>query len=71
MSEATLKTIAERLRKARLEKGMTQRQVAQKAGMGTNRYAVIERGKGKNITINTLESIIEALGVKGADIIPF
>lgn len=71
MSEATIKTIGERLRKARLEKGLTQRQLAEIAGMGTNRYAVIERGRGKNITINTLESIIEALGVNGSDIIPF
>lgn len=71
MSEATLKTIGERLKKARLEKGMTQLQLAEKAGMGVNRYAVIERGEAKNITINTLEDIARALGVKGSDIIPF
>ena len=71
MSEATLKKIGERLRKARLEKGMTQAEVAKQAGMGTNRYAVVERGATSNMTINKLENICEALGVKGADIIPF
>jgi transcriptional regulator with XRE-family HTH domain len=71
VSEATLKKIGERLRKARLEKGMTQAEVAKQAGMGTNRYAVVERGATSNMTINKLEKICEALGVKGSDIIPF
>ena len=70
MSEATLRKIGERLRKARLEKGMTQAEVAKRAGMGTNRYAVVERGA-PNMTINKLEKICEALGIKGSDIIPF
>ncbi len=71
MSTATLKKIGERLKKARLEKGMTQVEVAKKAGMGTNRYAVVERGEAENMTINKLEKIVKALGVKSSDIIPF
>ena len=71
MSTTTLKKIGERLKKARLEKGMTQVEVAKKAGMGTNRYAVVERGEAENITINKLEKIIKALGIKGSDVLPF
>ena len=71
MSTTTLKKIGEGLKKARLEKGMTQVEVAKKAGMGTNRYAVVERGEAENITINKLEKIIKALGIKGSDVLPF
>ena len=71
MSTTTLKKIGERLKKARLEKGMTQVEVAKKAGMGTNRYAVVERGEAENITVNKLEKIVKALGIKGSDVLPF
>ena len=71
MSTETLKTIGERLREARDKKGLTQAEVAKKAGMGTNRYAIIERGEAENVTINKLENIVEALGVKSSDILPF
>ncbi|HEX8762868.1 MAG TPA: helix-turn-helix transcriptional regulator [Candidatus Saccharimonadales bacterium] len=71
MSATTLRKIGEKLKKARLEKGMTQAEVAKKAGIGTNRYAVVERGEAENITINKLEKIVKALGIKGSDILPF
>lgn len=71
MSATTLRKIGEKLKKARLEKGMTQAEVAKKAGIGTNRYAVVERGEAENITINKLEKIVKALGIKGTDILPF
>jgi transcriptional regulator with XRE-family HTH domain len=71
MSTETLKTIGERLREARDKNGLTQAEVAKKAGMGTNRYAIIERGEAENVTINKLEKIAGVLGIKGSDIIPF
>ena len=71
MSTTTLRKIGESLRKARDAKGLTQAQVAKKAGMGTNRYAIVERGEATNITLNKLEKIVKALGIKGSDIIPF
>lgn len=71
MSATTLRKIGEELKKARLKKGMTQAEVAKKAGIGTNRYAVVERGEAENITINKLEKIVKALGIKGSDILPF
>jgi transcriptional regulator with XRE-family HTH domain len=49
---------------------MTQAEVTKNAGMGTNRYAVVERGSAKSTTINTLEDIVKALGIKGSDAIP-
>jgi transcriptional regulator with XRE-family HTH domain len=71
MSAETLQTIGNRLLGARRQKGLTQAEVAKKAGMGTNRYAVIERGEAKNMTINKLEEIVKALDVKSSDILPF
>ena len=61
MSEETIKKIGAKLRDARQQKGLTQEEVAKSAGMGTTRYAVIERGQAKNITINKLEKIAKVL----------
>lgn len=71
MSTQTIKKIGKAIKAARLEKGMTQAEVAQKAGIGLNRYAIVERGEAENITINKLEKIVKALGIKGSDVIPF
>jgi transcriptional regulator with XRE-family HTH domain len=71
MSIEAIQKIGKSLREARLKKGMTQIEVAKKAGMGTNRYAVIERGEAKNMTMNTFEKIVMAIGVKGKDILPY
>lgn len=71
MSTEALKIIGDRLGKARHEKGLTQAQVAKKAGMGTNRYAIVEWGEAKNMTINKFEELVKALGIKSSDILPF
>lgn len=71
MSASTLEIIGEKLRKARAAKGMTQLEVAKKAGIGTNRYAIVERGEAENITIKKLEKIVKALGIKSSDVLPF
>lgn len=71
MSIGTIQIIGKKLREARHAKGMTQAEVAKKAGIGTNRYAVVERGEAENMTLNKLEKIVKALGVKGSDVIPF
>ncbi len=47
MSVETIKQIGKILRDVRQDKHMTQREVAKEAGMGTNRYAVIEQGNAK------------------------
>ena len=57
-----------RLRKARLEKGLTQLELAHKAGVSVNHYALIERGE-KNPSVTTFTCIIEVLGLKPDDVL--
>ena len=61
--------IANKIKAAREKSGMTQAEVAKKAGMDRNSYAKIERGESKPFGV-TLAKIIKALGVKASDIIP-
>lgn len=62
--------IAKNLKNARTEQGMTQLDVAEKAGISVNYYARIERADVKP-SVETLEKIIKALNVKSSDILPF
>ena len=57
-----------RLRKARLDKGLTQLELADKAGVSVNHYAQIERGE-KNPSVTTLTNIVEVLGLTPNDIL--
>jgi transcriptional regulator with XRE-family HTH domain len=57
-----IRLIAKRLRTARQDKGLTQAQVAQGAGIADNHYALIERGE-RNPTITTLISVMRVLEV--------
>jgi len=59
---------AARLRKARLASGFTQAEVAKKAGISDNHYALIERGV-KNPSLTTFNSIIKAIGVSSEEIL--
>jgi len=70
MSDKTTKQIAVQLRKARLQNGLTQVELAKKAGINSNYYAKLERAEIKP-SIETLEKIIKALGLKSSDIFPF
>lgn len=54
---------AKKIREARLRKKLTQEEVAKKAGINTNYYAVIERGE-VNTSIDKLQKISEVLGIK-------
>lgn len=57
------KQLGNKLKLAREKKKMTQAEVAKKADLNTNYYAVIERGE-VNPSVETLSKILEALGVK-------
>lgn len=59
-----------RIKKIREKLGLTQAQVAKKAGININYFAVIERGE-VNPSLEKLEKIAKALGVKSSDILPF
>ncbi|MBI2599431.1 helix-turn-helix transcriptional regulator [Candidatus Daviesbacteria bacterium] len=62
-SPKDLKNLGRKIKEAREKKKMTQAQVAEKAGMNTNYYAVIERGE-INPSYETLKKIAEALDIK-------
>lgn len=63
-------TFGKNLRKARIAANLTQKQVAQKAGLHVNFYARVERGE-ENPSYASLEKIIKALGVKSGEVFPF
>jgi transcriptional regulator with XRE-family HTH domain len=66
--KASIERTADRLRKARQAKGMTQADVAKKAGISENHYAQVERAE-KNPTVSTFKSIIKAIGVSSSEIL--
>lgn len=66
--KASIERTAARLRKARQAKGMTQAEVAKKAGISENHYAQIERAE-KNPTTSTFSGIIDAIGVSSTEIL--
>lgn len=62
--------IGKNLKKARLNTKMTQKQVAEKAGINTNFYARIERDE-ENPSLEVLKNLAKILKVKSSDILPF
>ena len=52
--------IGNKIKEKREQKKLTQAEVAKKAGLNTNYYAVIERGE-INSSVETLNKIIDAL----------
>lgn len=67
--EKTTLEIARKIKEIRERKGLTQAEVAKKAGLDSNSYAKIERGDNRPYGI-TLVKICKALGVKSSDILP-
>jgi transcriptional regulator with XRE-family HTH domain len=53
---------AERVKALRLKRGLTQQQLADKAGIWQPRVAELEKGKPVSITVDVLEAIAKALG---------
>ena len=66
----SLHIIGNKLREERQKRHFTQLEIAEKANISTNHYAQIERGEA-NASIETLESILNALNVKSSKILPF
>lgn len=58
------------IRKARTKAGLTQEQLAERAGVHTNFYARVERGE-ENPSYETIEKIVKALKIKSAEVLPF
>jgi transcriptional regulator with XRE-family HTH domain len=57
------KDAGDKLRDAREKLGLTQAEVAKKAKMTVNYYAMIERGE-VNLTFDKIQSIVQALKLK-------
>ncbi len=70
MTDKTTQQIATRLRQTRLDKGLTQASLSEKASINVNYYAKVERGEAAPTAL-VLEKIIKVLGVKSSDILPF
>lgn len=64
------KHVAKALKEAREKGGLTQQELAKKAGINSNAYAKIERGSALP-ELDTLEKLAKALGVTSSDILPF
>ncbi len=62
--------IATKLLEHRLRLGLTQAEVAKRAGMHSNSYAKIERSD-RGATIDTLEKIVKAMDIKSSEVLPF
>ena len=62
--------IGHQLHRARQKKGLTQAEVADLVGTKTNYYAKLERGVAVP-SLKMLEKVIEALGAKSSDVLPF
>ncbi len=57
------KDLAEKIKTAREKLGVTQADVAKKAGMTVNYYAMIERGE-VNLSSKKIDGILKALNLK-------
>lgn len=59
-----------KIRRLREGLGLTQDQAAEKAGLGSRqRWNDIESGRKSGVTVETLERIAKALGVKAKDLL--
>jgi len=69
-NDATTVKIAKRLRAVRIERSLTQVQVAEKADLNTNYYAKIERGEIRP-SIATYEKLAKVLKITSSELFPF
>lgn len=63
--------IATRIRELRIEKGLTQEQLAEKANINQFHLSKIEREKEVNLTLDLLDKIIQSLEVAYDDFFTF
>ena len=62
MSKSTLEKFGEKVREERLKQGLSQEELASKAGVHRTYIGMIERAE-KNITSENIEKIAKALGL--------
>lgn len=66
MSKSTLEKFGERVREERHKLGLSQEELASRAGVHRTYIGMIERAE-KNITLENIEKIAKALNIKIAD----
>ena len=66
MSKTILEKFGEKVRKERRQKGLSQEELAARAGVHRTYIGMIERSE-KNITLENIEKITTALGLKISD----
>lgn len=69
-SDTTTKKVAKKLKSLRLERNLTQVDLANKADISSNYYAKIERGEIRP-SVDMYERIAKVLKVTASDIFPF
>ena len=70
MMESVVYLDGERLRRLRLERGLTQRELADKAGMSQSTIVLLERrGRSERFHPSTLRKLSGALGVDAAELL--
>jgi transcriptional regulator with XRE-family HTH domain len=69
MTEESSKQIAKKLKSIRRSQGLTQADVASKAGISTNYYARVERGEVR-LSVETLIKIAKALKIDPGKVLP-
>lgn len=65
--EKILQDLGKKLKSAREKAGLTQAELAEKADINSNYYAVVERGE-SNLTYEKLQRILKVLNIKSLDI---
>ena len=68
MSKTTLEKFGEKVREERLKQGLSQEELAAKAGVHRTYIGMIERAE-KNITLANIEKIAKALNLPMEDLI--
>lgn len=62
-----LEGLGKKLRAAREKSGLTQTELAKKADINANYYAVVERGEG-NLSYEKLQRVLKVLKIKSLDV---
>jgi transcriptional regulator with XRE-family HTH domain len=57
------------IKSLRIERGLTQAQVAQKVGVTKNYITMLERGERKNPSLDIVKKIAKALGVPAGELL--
>ncbi|MDR1113852.1 MAG: helix-turn-helix domain-containing protein [Candidatus Margulisbacteria bacterium] len=69
MENVLTKKIAQNLRRIRIQKGLSQEQVAEMSNMHWTYYSRIERALHKDISVRRLKNITDAFGVTLDDVV--